>query len=419
MPLTLNPQPCGAALRGTTESRDTAAMRGISKTSSTLETMSLAAFESAGEAIVITDLTGTIQYVNPAFERISGYRRDEVVGQNPRVLKSGQHSPTFYERLWKTLTSGEVWKGLFLNRRKDGTLYHSEQTIAPIRDVAGKTVGYVSVHEDVTERVRREEHEHAAELRRVRESADQRVRGARLELELAREVQSRLYPPSPIQLPGIDLAGAVVPAEETCGDYFDFLPMPNSRLMIVLGDVSGHGLGPALVMAETRAYLRALAQSTDDVAELLRRINGLLVRDLECGRFVTLFLAILDPTTRSLVYSAAGQPAYHIDRSGGVRQLDNSGMALGLLPDAEIPEGVLVRLQPGDLIFAATDGLHESHAGDGELFGIDRTLDVVRANQKLAAQALIDQVCSAAQQFRQGAPQHDDITVVVVKALES
>ncbi len=114
------------------------------------------AVEQAPEAIVITNHEAQIQYVNPAFERISGYARAEVVGKNPRLLQSGQHDECFYRHLWKTLSAGDVWNGEFINKRKDGRLYYEEATISPVRDGDGRTVNYVAVKRDVTGRKRME-----------------------------------------------------------------------------------------------------------------------------------------------------------------------------------------------------------------------------------------------------------------------
>jgi PAS domain S-box-containing protein len=108
------------------------------------------AVEQAAEAIVVTDPKGSIAYVNPAFERVTGYSRAEVIGANPRILKSGKQDAAFYQTLWGTLTRGEAWTGRFINRRKDGTLYEAEAVISPVRDTAGRIVNFVSVQRDVT-----------------------------------------------------------------------------------------------------------------------------------------------------------------------------------------------------------------------------------------------------------------------------
>jgi PAS domain S-box-containing protein len=112
--------------------------------------------EQATEIIVITDTNGTILYVNPSFERITGYTRAEAIGQNPRLLKSGRHDPEFYSRMWQTLKRGEVWRGHFINRRKDGTFYEEEATISPVREAAGEVTSYVGVKRDVTREVQLE-----------------------------------------------------------------------------------------------------------------------------------------------------------------------------------------------------------------------------------------------------------------------
>ena len=108
------------------------------------------AIEQSAEAIVITDIDGNIQYVNPAFEQITGYSRDEVIGQNPRILKSGKHEEPFYKDLWDTITSGSVWRGRIINRRKDGSLYTEEDTISPVIDKEGKITNFVAVKRDIS-----------------------------------------------------------------------------------------------------------------------------------------------------------------------------------------------------------------------------------------------------------------------------
>src|SRR3989337_2231785 len=115
------------------------------------------AVEQAGESIIVTDTSGAIRYVNPAFERITGYDQTEVVGRNPRFLKSGRPDAAFYRNMGETIGRGEVWRGTFFNRRKDGTLYEEDAVISPVRDPSGQVVNYVGVKRDVTDVRRMEE----------------------------------------------------------------------------------------------------------------------------------------------------------------------------------------------------------------------------------------------------------------------
>ncbi len=112
------------------------------------------AIDHASESVVITDASGTIQYVNPAFEKVTGYKRSEAVGQNPRLLKSGRHDDLFYRQLWATISSGNVWYGHLVNRRKDGSIFEEEGSISPVLDDKGRIVSYVAVKRDVTEQIR-------------------------------------------------------------------------------------------------------------------------------------------------------------------------------------------------------------------------------------------------------------------------
>jgi two-component system, cell cycle sensor histidine kinase and response regulator CckA len=114
----------------------------------------MAAIEQVGEVIVMTDAQGIIQFVNPAFERTTGYSQEEAVGRNPRILKSGKQDEPFYHNLWDTLSGGRTWEGRMVNKRKDGTLYTEDTTITPIRDTSGRIVNYVAVNRDITEHLR-------------------------------------------------------------------------------------------------------------------------------------------------------------------------------------------------------------------------------------------------------------------------
>ncbi|MBI5095595.1 MAG: PAS domain S-box protein [Candidatus Hydrogenedentes bacterium] len=114
----------------------------------------MAAIEQLGEAVIVTDATGIIQFVNPAFERMTGYSREEAIGQNPRFLKSGKHDPEFYRGLWETISGGAIWLGRTVNKRKDGTLYTDETSISPVYGTTGRIVNYVAVKRDITDHLR-------------------------------------------------------------------------------------------------------------------------------------------------------------------------------------------------------------------------------------------------------------------------
>jgi sigma-B regulation protein RsbU (phosphoserine phosphatase) len=249
-----------------------------------------------------------------------------------------------------------------------------------------------------------------------RRRAEDQVRATREEFRIARHIHRKLFPASAPVLPGYDLAGLSRAAQATGGDYFDYLPLPGGPVGVVVGDVSGHGFGPALLMSQARAYLRALALSYADVGELLTRANQILTRDTEEDRFVTLFCARLDPGARSLRYAAAGHEGYHLSASGGVTRLPSTGLPLGVVEDAVVACAPAVALGPGDLVLCFTDGIPEAEAPGGAAFGLERTLEVVRAHQGQPARAIVEALHRAVQEFSHPLPQRDDITAVVIKA---
>ena len=353
-----------------------------------------AALESIGDSIIITNDDGIIQYVNPAFERMTGYSRPEVLGRNPRVLQSGQHDQTFYRRMWGAVASGETWHGEFVDRRKDGRPYDAETTISQVRDTEGRAIGFVGVQRDVSER--------------------KRAAAVTEQLRLARSIQQSFFPKSPPVVPGFDFGGASYAAEETGGDYYNYFLLPGGRVGIVLADVSGHGLGPALVMSQTRAYLQALLPLGLDVGELATRLNEFLLADCQEARFVTLFLAQLDPRDGSFVYASAGHRCYVLGPGDEVQTLDATSVPLGILP-GRVPGASPRILHPGQVVLFPTDGVEDTESPQGVPFGVERMLDVVRANRHRSAGEIVDTLYRSARSFAEDAPQQDDITAVVLK----
>lgn len=488
-----------------------------------------AAVESIGDSLLITDANGTIQYVNPAFERITGYLRTEVVGRNPRVLQSGLHDQGFYRRMWQTLADGDIWQGEFVDRNRDGRLIDLEATISRIRDAAGCPIGYIGVQRDVSDRKRAErqlaesetrlralvetavdtivtidarglietcnaaaeklfgyardeligrnvsllmpspEREaHDGYLARYAQTGEQRIIGggrevcgrrkdgtlfpvdltvsetrlgdrtfftgilrdatarhqhlqtekglaaAQEQFRIARSIQQGFYPKRSPVVPGFDLAGASYPAEEVGGDYFDYFPMAGGQVGVVVADVSGHGLGSALVMSEVRAYLHGMLPLALDVSELATRLNEFLTTDRPDPHFVTLFLAQLNPADGSLVYASAGHQCYLLGPGEEVERLNATSCPLGIWPGG-VPGAPARTLRNGQLILFPTDGLVETASPEGVLFGIQRTLDVVQANRHRTAAEIVKTLYHSARCFARDAPQEDDFTAVVLK----
>jgi serine phosphatase RsbU (regulator of sigma subunit) len=257
--------------------------------------------------------------------------------------------------------------------------------------------------------------------RRERKRAEEELRINQEQFRVAREIQQRLFPKTSPQSAVFDIAGASYPAEATGGDYFDYLSMADGCLGIVVADVTGHGVGPALLMAETRAYLRTLAMNANDAGDILTRTNRVLAEDVDFERFVTVILVRLDPRSQSLDYASAGHPSgYVLDAAGHVKaRLKRLGVPLGIQPDIEYAASPVISLSAGDIVLLLTDGIEEAMSPDDAFFGVDPILDVVRAHSERTAREIVQALFQAVRDFSHDLPQLDDLTVVVVKVKPS
>ncbi|HQT95499.1 MAG TPA: SpoIIE family protein phosphatase [Thermoanaerobaculaceae bacterium] len=356
------------------------------------------AVEQTADSVFITDRAGRIEYVNPAFETTTGYPRAEAVGATPRLLKSGRQEPEFYRTLWESISTGTTFKATVINRKKGGELFIAEQTITPMRDSRnGELTHFVAVMRDLTDRLKFE--------------------GQGLELRLAASMQQRLFPTTPPRIPGWDIAGAFSPALATCGDYFDFIELPDHRLVLAVADVCGHGMGPALITAATRGYVRSLARTGVPLGELVAGVNRLLLDDLDERHFVTMLLASLETQTGKLEWANMGHPAgYLLDASGEVRVvLESTSKPLGLFAEAGCTLGEPCVIAAGETLVLVTDGAIEAESPAGQVNGADGVLRTIRTGLDTTARELVESVIGATRAHAAGAPQADDITVVVVK----
>lgn len=275
-----------------------------------------------------------------------------------------------------------------------------------------------------TEEVRRRDQQLRELQRRQHEAQLAEARGRletermRHEMALAREIQQHLFPRKPPVQQGLDIAGRSVPTNAAGGDYFDYIDHPEGFLDIVIGDVSGHGVGPALLMAATRAYLRAFAPLHAEPGKVLARMNRALASDIIGDYFVTLLLMRISAHRSSFVYANAGHnPACLLNRQGEVKaQLTSTGLPLGIIPDTEFETSPPIGLCDGDIAFLYTDGVVEASAPDETLFGLERALELVRSRRHDAPSEIVAEVQSAIARFTRRETQQDDVTTVIVRA---
>lgn len=237
------------------------------------------------------------------------------------------------------------------------------------------------------------------------------------DLNIARDIQQGLLPREQPEVAGYDIAGWNQPADETGGDSFDFLQLDDGSLAIALADATGHGIGAALIMAETRALFRATARQTRDLQRVVSEVNNLLCLDLPDGKFNTAFFGFLTPAEHTVRFLSAGQGPIlvYAAATGAVRELETHGLPLGIMPEAEYDATTVLRLAPGDMLLLLTDGFYEWDRPDGEQFGTERIADLIRQHHRLPAAEFIQVVYRAVVDFSAGTRQGDDLTAVIVR----
>jgi serine phosphatase RsbU (regulator of sigma subunit) len=241
-----------------------------------------------------------------------------------------------------------------------------------------------------------------------------RVRG---DLEIARSIQQGLLPSASPQIDGYEVAGWNCPADQTGGDYYDWQQMPDGRWAMVIADVTGHGIGPALIMAACRAYARATLPAHRELPAALCRINALLNPDISGGRFITFAAAMLDTRSGAVELLSAGHGPIllYSASSGRALTLNSHGIPLGLMP-TEYGPGQVLTLQPGDQLILLTDGFVEwQREGDHDMYGPERLQRFIASNGTRSAADLIQDLYADVRAFAAGAAPQDDMTAVVIR----
>lgn len=354
--------------------------------------------ETASEGFVMTDNDFNIIDVNDTFCRMVGYERKEIMGKALYRL-----AETDFE-IYLKVSAAQLMNQRHLNI--EGTFLSKENRRIPVllhgnslKNDAGQSLGFVSFVTDLTLQKK--------------------------SLMLAGEVQKSLLPKSAPAITGLDVAGSSIPCDEIGGDYYDYLQPPDNRdhpqeiLTLVVGDIAGHGIDSALLMATARAVLRDRYAAIGALPDAVRDMNKILLSDFNpTNRFMTLFALQIDQAKRTISWVRAGHdPAiiYHPGDKQRFAELGGPGTALGVLDDPGFEEGKMQGIRPGTIIAIGTDGIWEAFSPSGMRFGKHRLKKIIQKNAKKPAAAILERVYESVYRFTQGFKPQDDITLVIVK----
>jgi sigma-B regulation protein RsbU (phosphoserine phosphatase) len=250
-----------------------------------------------------------------------------------------------------------------------------------------------------------------------RRTAEIELAVGRAHMEIARQIQRSMLPEDPLRAGGVELAGRCIPAADVGGDYFGYFPRGQAGIDTLLADVSGHGVGAALLMAEARSTFMTERLGVEGAGAILRSLNRLLYEDLDrAGQFMSACCATFEQATRELRYANAGHPPAILVRGGETQwQLLNAdGKLLGMQSNVDFGE-LRVELRRGDVVTFYTDGLTEARNRDGELFGVSRLADLLAAHREREPEALVSLVLAQVQRFAGTERFDDDVTIVAMK----
>ena len=243
-------------------------------------------------------------------------------------------------------------------------------------------------------------------------------------LDVAMEVQQNLLPQETPQIPGLDIAASSIYCDETGGDFYDFLEIRRQNTIhigIAVGDVSGHGISAALLMATVRAFIKSRVTQAGSIAESISSVNRLMTQDTrDSGQFVTLFYAEISQDEKKLRWVRGGHdPAFlfdpHVDK---FEELQGKGVALGVDPNGKYQENSIDESLKGQILVVGTDGVWEARNIKDELFGKKRLMNIIRQHSDASANEIIKAVIDALKTFQGSAKQEDDITLAVIKFVE-
>ncbi len=250
---------------------------------------------------------------------------------------------------------------------------------------------------------------------------EQMIASERLDREItvARDVQMGTLPKSMPRIDGYEFGGAFAPTDQTGGDLYDFVPLDDKRLFLLMGDATGHGIGPALSATQVRAMLRVAIRLNSSLDDAFVHINNQLCEDLPDDRFVTGFFGLLDSSSNQVKFHSGGQgPIMHFHAHRNEYDWhEATTFPLGYMPQTDLGEAVVATMEPGDVLGLISDGIYEYENESGLQFGQQGVINIIDNNPEASAQDLVDMIMQGARDHGGLAPQADDITIVLARRL--
>ncbi|HUA87728.1 MAG TPA: SpoIIE family protein phosphatase [Bryobacteraceae bacterium] len=364
---------------------------------------------AAGRGVLMTLENGQLQvraHRGDGF-RISQTVRDRVLNEKASLLvRDAQLDQDLRDQrsIVEQRVRGMIAVPLQTNDRVIGLIYLDTPHL--IREFSREDLNLLTVMANVA--AIRIEHARLNEI----EAAE---RAMAKELEQAAQIQQGLLPSKPPAIPGLDLAGNTTACHTVGGDYFDYIPFPDGRVAILVGDVAGKGMPASLLMSSLQARVQVLFEDAAGLAGKLGRLNKAICAHCPKNRFITFFIAVADPATGELVFSNAGHnPPLLIRAGGSVDKLSNDGLILGILPTAVYQE-TATQMNSGDVLVMFSDGVTEAPDPKDEDFGEDRLASLVASLRDRPSSEIVEAIEAAVNEWTQGAPAADDITVLVAR----
>lgn len=374
------------------------------------------ALDVAAEGVTIADARlpdRPLIYVNEGFERVTGYPAAEVLGRNCRFLQGPDTDPAAVERIRAAVAGERECVEEILNYRRDGTPFWNRLSITPVRDETGEVTHFIGIQSDVTGRRAAEE-----ELRRAKEALEDEVR-------LAARVQQSLLPPPEMHLPGLRIARAFHPCTDLAGDAIGVVPLPRGSVGLYLADVSGHGVGAALLSFTLNHLLSAaregspLVEAAEDGPATVSpaRLAGRLNRQFPMERtrqYFTLVYGAYEGSAGQLRYVVAGHPSPLLLRRGEPPvELPGRGLPIGMIESASYRDEV-VSLEPGDRLYFYTDGVTEAQDAAEVEFGAARLMAEIGRRRDLPLLEGLEGVADAVRRWA-GGSSRDDVSLLAVE----